>query len=845
MMNFKLKHWVVPTLLTMLAGCNSSDSDEAANQAPQLTMPELLETEYSTLQEVYDISTDQNVMQAQYTFNESDTFDNGAVHFDIDLLKGFTDADDGQLLSIKNFKYVWVGPDCSDTIVAAANYPEICEPILTPLGYEIGQADLLFEDRKIIRKAQNYPITDEILYGFEMKQTVLTVTPKEFVPILYQDEVSVVNISFDVTDGIDSVRHYVLAKIVGENVAPEFLELEADGSPVMVDGETQPLAPHEVDVSEKSEKVTVNVLEGIYDQDIYQNEAFAREVGDLDDYYVYHTDTSYNQENININFNITNITFDGVTQPVDADGNEVSFTNTMRVEDPITGRLIGFEISFDPTKFADQLARGEVGIVTYNFTVTDGNNADNVTERTATFRVQGANLQNEPAFEGPLEKEIFAHADITTFDLLEGVLDLDGDPMEIIDVVVPPEAEVFGIGVAADGSIVVDPYAFLYIEKGETEEFNFAYKITDGTLTSAERMFTLTIKGADVNLVIDGTFEDGVLGEHWKTSNGTNAEDPAGVVVNTDSAFTGNYGVETLVNDVGIRLHADGIKQDEITEDDSFYVSWQSKSRPVAEGGVGKWENIVVSIKNAFTNANVYTPVFSTMRGVYSQTLHTVDFLPDNFFEEDEPIEIKLSGKQSITFDDVRLVKYRSTEARNLVKGNDGHFNSGTAANWAMSDADSTIAVTEEANQDDSNTQTRYGLELTNGANWNSARLLPNGIKQGTFKSGIRYIVEFDFQNTGADTSNLEALELKLVDQTSGNFIASPKNRLSKSTTEWQDLRFHFVTDSETVYFGNNKPLASDTEFDWSLADDVRLDITMPPNTTFNIDNVRIYPVPE
>jgi hypothetical protein len=313
----------------------------------------------------------------------------------------------------------------------------------------------------------------------------------------------------------------------------------------------------------------------------------------------------------------------------------------------------------------------------------------------------------------------------------------------------------------------------------------------------------------------------------------------AGTELNAASAYSGSFGVETLVNDSGVRATQDGITQGQITENDSFYVSWQSKSRPASDGGTGAWTNVVLLIKNAFDNSNVHDAQFSTMRGVYSQVLHTVDYAPDNFFAGDTPFELDFTAKQSVTIDDVKLVKYRSNTQRNIVDGNDGHFNAGTAANWMMSAPDASIAITEDANMTNSQTATLYGLEATSGASWNALRLMPAGIDQGTFKKGIRYVVEFDFQNTGGP----EALEVKLIDQTSGNYIVSPKNQISVSPTQWQNLRFHFVTDTDSTYF--NGAIASDPDFDWSLADDVRLEVVMAPNTTFNIDNVRIYPVPE
>ncbi|MGJ8693283.1 MAG: Ig-like domain-containing protein [Thalassotalea sp.] len=831
-MKFQLKYWVLPTLLTALAGCDSGSSSNAAdknNQAPVLSMTDILETEFSTMKEVFDVVTQKNVMQLQYSFQESEKFENNIGYYDIDLLKGFTDPENDNL-TVTNVQFVWSGPNCRDTIVTAANYPEICEPILTSLGYEIGQTGLTFDDTEIIRKAQNLPRTDEILYGFDLKQTVLRVTPSEFIPVLFENELSVVNISYDITDGINSTKHYLYTQVVGENSAPEFIELNADGSPKL-DNETKvTLEPNRVEVSEKGDKVTVDLLAGVFDADIYHNESFARQVGDLEGYYVHYQDTSYRNEALGVQGVLSNISYDGVMQPMN--GNEaISFTSTEIIRDPVTDRITNFELTFDPSVFADQLVKGEEGIITYNFFVTDGN-ADNSTARTATFVIKGADLFNAPEFSGPLEKTVKANDDIITFDLLEGVLDFDGDVMEVIDIVTPPEADTFGITVNDDGTILVDPYAFLYIDKGQSETFAFTYKVTDGTLTSEERTFNLMINGADVNLVKNGTFESGAFDNGWVQQLGG----VDGTAINATGAYTGSFGVETLVNDAAIRLTPAGIKQGQITEDDNVYVSWQSESTD----DTGLYTNAVLLVKNS-ANGNVYPAEYSTMRGVRSQVLHTVDYPVNSFFEDPaEEIAIQLSGKKSLTFDDVKMVPYRFNQQRNLVKGANGHFNDGTAPDWVMATGDATIALTEDANRYDNANETLYGLEVTSTATWTAIRLLPDGIKQGTFKKGIRYVVEFDWQNTG---EKVEALEVKLVDQTSGNYIVSPKNRLSKSPTLWQNLRFHFVTDTDSTYY--NGAIASDPNFDWSLADDVRLEISMADNTTFNIDNVRIYPVPE
>lgn len=835
-MNFQLKYLLLPTLLTVLAGCDDSSSS-STNEAPVLATPEALETEYSTYQSVYDVSTELDVMQVQYTFQETDTFTN-VDYYDIDLLKGFIDPDNNALLTIKNMQFVWTGPDCSDTLVTAANYPEICEPILTSLGYEIGQTGLVFSDIEIIRDAQNLPKTDGIMYGFELKQSVLRVTPTEFIPVLYQDEKSVVSISFDISDGIDSTKHYVLATVVGKNVAPEFIQLNDDGSPKLITTDTgekvkAPVLEHNVPVSEKGEDVTIDILAGIYDEDIYKNQVIAREVGDLDEYYTHYNDNSYRVENLGIQGVTANITFDGVTDPRPAK----PFTEEMAVRDPITNALIGYNLTFKPYVFADQLEKGQEGTVTFNFFVTDGN-GDNSVARSATFVVTGANEFNEPEFKEDLIAAMKTNGDITTFDLLEGVLDADGDEMEVINLVVPPEAEQFGITVTQDNTIVVDPYAFLYLNKGEQEVFNFTYNIMDSTSrVSALRTFTLGISAANVNLVNNGTFESGVWDNGWKQQT-PDAGTPR-TAINAEGAYTGNFGVEMLVNDTAIRLLPEGIAQGEIGADESFYVTWQTKSKPFAEGGTGPYTNVVLTVKDATstTDANVYSPVFSKMPGVHTQVLHTVDFPANDFFDEGKNIALNFQAKASATIDDVAMVKYKFSQQRNLVK--EGTFTNGTAPSWETTGT-AVLSLTEDANRYSNDSETQYGLEVVNGANVSELRLTVPGLKQGTLKKGIRYVLEFDFRNKANGKDSFQAT---LADTVSGNNVRKTLTSLSTSPTLWQNVRFHFVNDSDSR--DENGPLATDPTFDWSVVDNAIVSLKIAAGVTIQIDNVRLYPVPE
>lgn len=828
-MNIKFKHLFLSAVMAAMYGCGGSDSgttSSGSGSAPVFDAS-VFEAggEIGRYVEAFDPSTSANVMQLQYNFSESDTFDGGDKTFDINLLKGFSDPE-GDLLRIINFQFVWDGPDCSDALVAAANYPDFCEPFLTEAGFQIGD-NLLFAEREEVRKIQQFPRSNEILYGFDLNQTVLSVNPSEFIPVLFEDEVSVVNFSYEVTDGTNSVRHRVIAKVIGENSAPRFIALDDQGNPLIVSGEEQVVAPHSERVSEKSDSVTVDLLAGIYDADVNYNTTFAREVGDLDSYYQVKNTNQYRLERIGVNINTGNgFTCSGV------DCTDIpSFGSTQRVEDPITGDLIGFNLTFNPSVFTELLVKGEEATITYTFNVTDGN-GDNSVERTASFVVLGADEFNEPLFSEALAKTVLAHDDIITFDLFEGVIDLDGDPMSISSITIPVESDVSGIIVNQEtGEVRVDPYAFLYLDDGEEETFTLSYEVSDGLLVSATRDFNLTVKASQANLIADGTFESGVLDNGWRSVT------PDGISVSELGAYTGDFGTSFAIDNSVLRLDLAGISQGKIEEGDRFYVTYQSENT----GTAGLWLNITTTIKSPQSagNANLLPPFFSTMRGVRSQVLHTVDFVADEDFTADSNLELILQSRLGVTIDDVRLATYDYVPARNLINGANSSFNDGTAPNWGMNVDSASVTITEEANREPVGDQALYGLSVASGADWAALQLMPEGINQGTFKSGIRYVAEFDFRNTGGPA----ALELKLIDGTSGNVITSPKNNLATSETLWQSLKFHFVTDTDSTYSAG--PIATDPTFDWSLADDVRLEIIVPPDATFDIDNVRIYPVPE
>ncbi|MBT3137211.1 hypothetical protein KL866_19350 [Alteromonas sp. ALT199] len=828
-----------------LTGCGGGDDSSTGsigsngpNRAPQLSV-EALNTDRGQPMEV--MSNNEQIVRWEVSFEESEvTFTdpsdpNQFVDFyDIDLLQGISDPD-GDTLSVKNVTFLWSGPDCANTTVDAANFPDVCDPILAEFGVEAGST-ITPEIAADIREYQNLPVVDQAIFGFEFLESKLRVTPRNFAPILRSGQTAELGFAYEVTDGEQTLQRQIVAIVNGKDKAPSFIETNADGTPRLdSDGNQIAVEPPSLLVSEKSDATTIDMVAGLYDQDIYDVQAWQREIGNLEDYYS-SIRNLYTQENLNIvNFTVT--ASNGMQVP---DG----FASFVRHVDPITGLMTGADLTINASVFAEILSAGEVVDVTVSFGVSDGNN---VATREIVVTVLGADEENAPIFFDDLEKTVESTSDATSINLLEDAIELDGDEMSVVGLT-PVGSTETEYGIFLNGNrINIDPYHFTYLSPGETKQYSYTYQITDGNMTSDERRVDVTIKGVSANLAARGTnsdpsFESGSLDSSaWIFQPDPASEATAANLFVTDAEqHSGDYSLTSMQDGMFTTLGMTGIQQNQIDENDLFYISVYAK---VAAAPWGTLNGLLNRGDNFDRNNAVENLVLQSALGVTNNWVERITTLrASDYFDPgtDEQFSLSLLMNQNTQFDDVAIVKVNSGgQNRQLISN--GRFLSPSAQGWSVT-GDANLEVTLDANRASNGNGSDYGLHVTNNTGEKQRlELDPSFFPQGAIKKGMRYIIQFDMR-TPSYTSDTGAVPIEFgIFEVAGSNFTKRVDFAKRSPTEWTTYYMHIDTTSDSRYFGGN--INSDVNFDWSSTT-VQPALYIRAGDELQIDNISMYPVP-
>ncbi|WP_375277484.1 hypothetical protein [Alteromonas australica] len=826
-----------------LTGCggndNNSSNSSSANSAPQLNV-EALNTDRGQAMEV--TSENEQVIRWEVSFSESensftDPYDpNGTVDFfDIDLLAGVTDPD-GDILSVKNVTFLWPGPNCSNTTVDAVNFPDICDPILAEFGAEAG-ATVTPDVAADIREYQNLPIVDQAIFGFEFLEDSLRVTPRNFAQILLSGQTAELGIDYEITDGKHSLRRQLVAIVNGEDQAPTFVETNADGTPRLdSDGNQIPIEPPSLLVSEKTASTTIDMTAGLYDQDIYDALAWQREIGDIANFYSA-INNLYTQENLNIaNFSVT--ASNGMEIP---DG----FASFVRRVDPITGLMTGADLTINASVLSEVLSAGEVVDVLVSFDITDGNN---VVSREIVVTVLGADEENAPIFFEGIEKTIETTGEATSINLLEGAIELDGDEMSVVGIT-PVDATEQEYGVFfGESRITVDPYHFTYLAPGESKVFSYTYQITDGDMTSEERRVDITVKGVSANLAARGTesdpgFETGSLETSaWRFQpDPSSAATEANLMVTDAEKHTGDYSLSSMQNGVFTTLGTTGIQQNQINENDLFYISFYAK---VAADPWGTLNGLLNRGDTFDRNNAVENLTFQSALGVTNNWVERITTLrASDYFapSTEEQVSLSLLMNQNTQIDDLTIVKANSGgQLRQLISN--GRFLSPSSQGWSITGGAS-LEVTLDANRASNPSGADYGLQISNNTGETQRiELDPSFFPQGAIKKGMRYIIQFDMR-TPSYTSETGAIPIEFgIFEVGGSNFSKRVDFANRSPTEWTTYYMHIDTTSDSTYFGGN--INSDINYDWASAT-VQPALYVRPGDELQIDNISMYPVPK
>lgn len=841
-MNFTYKKLLVPAaIMTILSGCGGSGSDSGSSNTSQNAAPVLdaaaLETQYST---TYISAAD--LLEWEFNFKESDDDFNDVVGleqtYELDLLAGITDPDILDLLTVKNVTFMWEGPKCRNTFTTALDYPDICFPILEELGLmedddEGGRrpmSNILFAQELEIVDLQNLPKISTPIYGFNIQQDTVLVTPSMFAPILTDGQTAIIGLIYEVTDGVNTINRRVKITVTGEDSAPIFIQQDEQGEPIL-DTETGERIPVEVTgvaASEKDGLIVVDLLQGIFDQDAYDVAQLERQVGDLAN--------TYNVKN-RVDFTRQQITVTNLMGPDDLLAGTLNSSNLVKRTDEFG--TTSFSLILDPSVYADQLVKDEEIVLTFTYTVSDGTND---VDRTFDFTIKGANLKNAPEFEA--EDQTVIHEVLTNdvplvINLFDKVTDPDHDEMFVADLEMSTsEYGIYQSRAASHGSIVLDPYFFSYLAPGETKDFTYTYKVTDGELTSAERVYTVRLKGANANLFAqtdnnDPGFEKYNLTDgpfYWQDSGSgdENTVDAGQLAVNATSAYSGASGLESMIGPVFTRLDMSGIQQGRIKERDAFYVSLFTKQTnkdnvKVIFNNDGDWNDLILEQAS---------PSGSEEWVEHSFTVPSADPL---FWSADTMFDVTFQS--GIGFmDDVKLVKFNNNYVtRRLV---DATFDSAGAGGWQIS-GDAMLEAVPEANR--ISAQAGNGLLITGGTVTTELYLDSIAFPQGAIKKGMRYIVQFEMRDEDFSGTDATPLEVFFREEVAAGTISRQLKGAVKDTF-WNSYQFHINTVS--AGHDENGAVNSNVDFDWTNAA-VTFGLKIPAGATFHIDNIRVYPVPQ
>ncbi len=844
-MNIKLKLTLIASSLFTLYGCGGNndtathDLNNDGGQAPMLDVAALVSDRSST--EVVE-----DVVQWNVNFLENESSFGPPAEpvkfYDIDLLEGVTDADTPNL-RIDNLQFIWLdGPDCALTLTDAVDFPHICDDLLAQIdGVEAGSV-ITPSQAQEIRELQNLPVVSDPLFGFEVLERRLRVTPSNFAPILRSGEKAVVGIKYDVTDGVNVLPRRIVATVNGIDHAPQFIETNNDGSPrIDSNGNQIPVTIAAQQASVKFEPAAINLTAGFFDKDIFDAQAFAREVGNLEDFFK----VSPGQEDNQNVYTEENVFVQDLLVTAN-NGSEIpsGLFQTFRRVDPITGITSRVDWVVDPSVYQSTLVPGESLELTVAYNVTDG---ENDTPRSFTFTIFGAAETNAPIFFGDLNKTLETSGSPEVFNLTEQSLELDADSISVVGLM-PANGtdEVFGI-IPTGNSIVVDPIYFSYLVPGESETFSYSYKLSDGTLESEERQIDILVSGVSANLAAratgsDSGFETGSLEQSaWRFQPDNNSPATADNLVVTDAlAHTGDYSLSILQDAMFFTLGIDGIQQNQIEENDRFYINF------FTQVSKGQWDamNVVLNAGDVFNRQQPQESLrFHGSLGITNDWVErTGTFVASDYFSPtaDETFSLSFLMNETSAFDDLSIIKFNVGFTTRLLISN-GQFTSPSAQGWSLSGG--SLTVNTESGRFNNNDNVDYGLHIINDtADTQQLMLDPDLFTQGAVKQGMRYIIQFDMRTPSyTDATGAIPIDFGIYD-VGGATFSKRVDFAERNATQWTTYYMHIDTTTDSKYFGG--VLNNDPNFDWQNAT-IQPILQVRPGDELQIDNVFMYPVPK
>ncbi len=222
--------------------------------------------------------------------------------------------------------------------------------------------------------------------------------------------------------------------------------------------------------------------------------------------------TTLNAMDLNANSVVTSTTSedaDGFTVDLldgafDADGDALNVTNLTLIGGDISGvTLNGNSLDVDPSAY-NYLAEGESEVITYSYTISDGNGG--TVAQTATITINGVN--DAPTVSATVTDSATEDEAAFTVDLLAGASDVDtSDTLSVSNLTLDSGDD---SGVTLNGnSLDIDPSAYDFLAEGESEVITYSYDISDGNEGgTVAQTATITINGVNDAPTVSATVTD-------------------------------------------------------------------------------------------------------------------------------------------------------------------------------------------------------------------------------------------------------------------------------------------------------------------------------------------------
>jgi len=545
---------------------------------------------------------------------------------------------------------------------------------------------------------------------------------------------------------------------------------------------------------------------------------------------------------------VGSLTIDLLTRVSDKDGETLSAdkvvaASTNQFAIPYT--VENNQLMFDIASVESQVPDGQLLDFDFSYTVSD-HRFD--IKRNIKLSILGVeDIPGTPLIEEYFVNKAVNETDnLQIFDLLEGIVDREGDVISIVPDSIKMDGEI-GLSYGAElesSNLHFNPNAyFTKIASGLSQDVVFTYKVTDdkGNVSDGERFLTVTVNGVETNLLKVGgastDFEDG-LTNGWTESN---CGEGSGWGVSNTESVSGDNSLQITSNECFIKLNSDVVPDIQVnekyylsywlnTDGTSPFISWNDGGP--GDGGTG---NFWAGDRPWHPGGNQWRPMTLAYDtdSAKLKSLLDVSTAVDIFIMS---AYVEPNGKPY--FDDFNVVRFSDIEGVDILKTT-ADFEDTTAS--VESTGGGTVEIKEVGGASVLFIDTT-GIDASGVTPL--AISLP--IKHGAIQPNGKYAVTFDVQyvnyDTNKDTDNKTNqwggfdIDFRVSTAAGGVDFTSRKTQWSGANLALQQ---YVVLNEASHYKGHN------FDTDWSADDAVlTIEFSTYDKAQFIMDNVKIYAIP-